>query len=271
MPVRILVIEDNAANLELMTYLLRAYGYETLMATDGETGLKLAQRERPQAVVCDIQMPRMDGFGVLRALKSDPATKAIPVVAVTAFAMVGDKERIMAAGFDGYIGKPIVPEAFVPQIEEFLARKSGARPIPNQEAPEPPPRKPAVAAGAKILAVDNTPANLDLLLSLLQPLGYEVRTATNVAEALAAARAQVPDLIISDVHMPGQNGFDLLLQAKADPVLREIPFMLASATSWNDDAGQRAASLGADLLLMRPVDPQRILEKVQQLLAAKRD
>ncbi|HEX9396385.1 MAG TPA: response regulator [Burkholderiales bacterium] len=271
MPVRILVIEDNAANLELMTYLLRAYRYETLAATDGEAGLRLARLEHPQAIICDIQMPRMDGFEVVRALKSDPATRAIPVVAVTAFAMVGDKERVLAAGFDGYIGKPIVPETFVPQIEQFLARKSGARPMPNQEVPEPPPRKPAVAAGAKILAVDNTPANLELLLSLLRPLGYEVRTVTNVAEALAAARAQVPDLIISDVHMPGQNGFDLLLQAKADPVLREIPVMLASATSWNDDAGRRAASLGADLLLMRPVDPQRILEKVQQLLAAKRD
>jgi CheY-like chemotaxis protein len=120
MPVRILVIEDNAANLELMTYLLRAYGYETLMATDGETGLKLAQRERPQAVVCDIQMPRMDGFGVLRALKSDPATKAIPVVAVTAFAMVGDKERIMAAGFDGYIGKPIDLKEFLDTVRSMV-------------------------------------------------------------------------------------------------------------------------------------------------------
>src|SRR5260221_10609402 len=95
MPVRILVIEDNAASLELMTYLLRAYRYETLAATDGEAGLRLARLEHPQAIICDIQMPRMDGFEVVRALKSDPATRAIPVVAGTPpLAWGGNKELL---------------------------------------------------------------------------------------------------------------------------------------------------------------------------------
>src|SRR5690242_18474270 len=120
MGARILVIEDNPANLELMTYLLQAYKYETLAADDGETGLALAQSERPDVVVCDIQLPRMDGFEVVRRLKLETETRAIPVIAVTAFAMVGDRDRALAAGFDGYIGKPIVPETFVSQVERFL-------------------------------------------------------------------------------------------------------------------------------------------------------
>src|ERR1041385_1917632 len=102
---RILVIEDNAANLELMTYLLRAYQYETFSATDGAAGVALARLEHPDVIVCDVQMPRMDGFEVVRALKADRATRAIPVIAVTALAMVGDRERVIGAGFDGYIGK----------------------------------------------------------------------------------------------------------------------------------------------------------------------
>jgi len=117
----ILLIEDNAANLELMTYLLRAFRHETISAASGQEGIRLAQQERPRAILCDIQMPGMDGFAVVRALKADPVTKPIPVVAVTALAMVGDRDRIVAAGFDGYVSKPIVPETFVSEVERFLA------------------------------------------------------------------------------------------------------------------------------------------------------
>jgi two-component system, cell cycle response regulator len=120
MPARILIIEDNPANLELMTYLLRSCNYEPAIAEDGETGLKLAARERPDVVLCDIQLPGADGFEVVRRMKADPTTRAVPVVAVTAYAMVGDRDRALAAGFDGYIAKPITPETFVSQVESFL-------------------------------------------------------------------------------------------------------------------------------------------------------
>lgn len=265
----ILVIEDNSANLELMTYLLRAYRYETLSAADGEEGLRLARRELPQAILCDVQMPRMDGFEVVHALKSNPATQAIPVIAVTALAMVGDRERVLAAGFDGYIGKPIVAETFVPQVERFLRTKSDGMAASTFAALAPERHKDVTATGARILAVDNTPANLDLIVSLLRPLGYEVDTASSVAAALEIARKRPPDLIISDVHMPGQSGFDFLAQVKNDPALHGIPFMLASATSWDGSTGQQAAELGAALFLMRPVDPERLLERVKQLLVVK--
>jgi two-component system cell cycle response regulator len=265
---RILVIEDNPANLELMIYLLRAYSYDPLSATDGERGLELARSARPDVVVCDIQLPGMDGFEVVRRLKADAATRAIPVVAVTAFAMVGDRDRALAAGFDGYIGKPIVPETFVPQVEQFLDEKSPGRPPPSYAASVPAPDRALVAPGARILIVDNTPANLDLMTSLLRPLGYEVITASSVDDALVAARGADLDLIISDVHMPERSGFDFLATAKADPELREVPFMLASATSWEDSIGGDARRMGADLFLMRPMDLDKLLAKVQGLLAA---
>src|SRR2546428_8421276 len=168
MTARILVIEDNPANLELMTYLLRAHSYEPLCASNGEKGLALAQSTHPDIVVCDIQLPNMDGFEVVRRLKSDPATRSIPVVAVTAFAMVGDRDRALAAGFDGYIGKPIVPETFVPQVEQFLDVKSAGRHAPIYATSVPAPQRTMVAPGARILIVDNTPANLQLMTSLLR-------------------------------------------------------------------------------------------------------
>ncbi len=120
MSARILVIEDNPTSLEMMTGLLRAGNYQPLAAADGETGVALARSERPDAVICDIQLPSMDGFEVVRRLKCDGRTRAIPVVAVTAFSVARSETWALAAGFDGYLAKPIIPATFVSQVEELL-------------------------------------------------------------------------------------------------------------------------------------------------------
>ena len=105
----ILIIEDHVDNLELMNYLLRAFGYATLAATDGITGLDIAQREDLDLILCDIQLPGIDGLEVARRLKQDARLRPVPLVAITALAMVGDRERVLGAGFDGYLPKPINP------------------------------------------------------------------------------------------------------------------------------------------------------------------
>lgn len=120
---RILVIEDNAANLELMTYLLTTFGHTVANATEGAAGIASARRERPDLVVCDVQLPHIDGYDIARCLKRDPDLARIPLLAVTAFAMVGDRDQAMAAGFDGYIAKPIDPERFVGQVESLLRNR----------------------------------------------------------------------------------------------------------------------------------------------------
>jgi len=269
MPARILVIEDNPANLQLMIYLLRAYKYEPLSAEDGEQGLALAQSERPDVVVCDIQLPHMDGYEVVRRLKTDTATRSIPVIAVTAFAMVGDRDRALAAGFDGYIGKPIAPETFVSQVEQFIKPVTPARAVTQQESGEATTIKRATHAGARILVVDNTAANRLLLVSTLAPVGYEVITASNVTSALNSARTMTPDLIISDLHMPGADGFELLARIRADATLRHVSFVFASVTILDEQERHRALAAGADLFLLRPGDPQSVLREVDALLARK--
>lgn len=115
---RILIIEDNGANMELMAYLLRAFGHMVQEAMEGEAGLKLAHHGAFDLILCDLQMPGMDGYEVVRKMKMN--MPALPVVAVTAYAMVGDRDKVLAAGFDGYIPKPINPETFVSEIEVFL-------------------------------------------------------------------------------------------------------------------------------------------------------
>ena len=259
MPACILVIEDNPANLELMTYLLKAYKYEPLVAMTGEAGLEIAQRERPDLVLCDIQLPAMDGFEVMRRLKADPVLGRLPIVAVTALAMVGDKERMLSAGFDGYIGKPIEPATFVGQVERFVRPAQPLSPAPGVTVK-------ARHAGARILVVDNTAANRDLLVSILQPYGYQVAVSSNVAAATDRARALVPHLIISDIHMPGASGYELLATVKADPALYRVPFLFSSATDWNEDEHRKALAQGAEGFLKQPVDAQDLLDTVERLL-----
>ena len=109
----ILVIEDNAANMTLAVFLLQSAGHTVLSATDAETGLRLAREQQPALILMDIQLPGMDGLEATGLLKDDPATRAIPVIALTALAMKGDEARIRAAGCDGYIAKPLVYREFL--------------------------------------------------------------------------------------------------------------------------------------------------------------
>ena len=116
----ILVVEDNKASSDLMAYLLRAAGFSVLSCSDGSDALELAKRQHPRVIVMDLQLERMGGIEAAALLAADPQLKAIPRVAVTAYAMVGDRDRALKAGFQGYIAKPIEPATFAAQIRAFF-------------------------------------------------------------------------------------------------------------------------------------------------------
>ena len=117
---RILVVEDQEDNRRIMRDLLAASGYQWLEATNGDEGLKTAEREVPDLILMDIQLPGLDGYEVTRRIKANPALKHIPIIAVTAFAMKGDEEKIRQGGCEAYIAKPISVTKFLETIERFL-------------------------------------------------------------------------------------------------------------------------------------------------------
>ena len=117
---RILVVEDNAANLTLATFLLESVGHSVLSAKNAEAGLACARAEHPDLILMDIQLPGMDGLEATALLKRDAATREIPVIALTALAMMGDETRILAAGCDGYIAKPMQYKAFLATVQAHL-------------------------------------------------------------------------------------------------------------------------------------------------------
>jgi two-component system cell cycle response regulator len=264
---RILVIEDNPANMELARYVLEAFGYTVSAAVDGETGLELARAESPDLVICDLQLPGIDGIEVAKRLKAQPALARVPLVAVTAYAMVGDRERVLAAGFDGYIAKPIDPQTFVPQIAAFL----------KSPAPTPMPRdtsaaaagKPMPKARARALVLGDSPANIEQLRSLLEPNGIAVEVVSRIEEALARLAQQKPDLIISELHLHHEHGEDFYAAVKARPALKAVPFVYISSTMLRDADRLKALAAGADRFIVRPIDNALLLAEIEACLALR--
>jgi len=119
---RILVVEDNPANMTLATFILESAGHVVLSSTDAESGVSLARAELPDLVLMDVQLPGMDGLQATALLKGDDTTRSIPVIALTALAMKGDEERIRAAGCDGYIAKPMRYKELLTTVDTQLAR-----------------------------------------------------------------------------------------------------------------------------------------------------
>ena len=126
---RVLIVEDNTQNMYMMTYLLEHAGFEVTQAYDGSAGIDAASATTPALILLDIQLPVMDGHAVARALRASPPLAGVPIVAVTSHAMVGDREKILAAGCTHYIEKPIDPDTFVAEVVRFLP----VEPEPGEE------------------------------------------------------------------------------------------------------------------------------------------
>jgi two-component system cell cycle response regulator len=251
-----------------MSYLLTAFGHKALEAHAGAEGIERARSEKPDLILLDIHMPRMDGYEVARRLGDDPECSHIPIVAVTALAMVGDRERILASGFSGYIAKPLDPEAFSTQVQGYLG--VGHAPIVRraaqiqQQAPvvtSPPRKKLAV-----VLFVDNMQTNIDLVRSTLEPSGYEVFAALSAKEGLDLAKRTNPDLIVSDVHMPHQDGYEFMRMVQADSTLSKIPFVFLSSSVWSTREQERALVQGAKKFISRPIEPRLLLSELEDCL-----
>lgn len=120
MNIRVLVIEDNEQNLYLMRFLLEKHGYAVVEAKDGRKGIEMAKEANPHIILLDIQLPEMDGYSVARELRRSREYDHIPIIAVSSYAMVGDREKALEAGVNDYIEKPIDPDTFIEQVKKFI-------------------------------------------------------------------------------------------------------------------------------------------------------
>ncbi|WP_313034266.1 response regulator [Massilia alkalitolerans] len=266
---RILIIEDNPANVELMAFLLTAYGHHAVSAPDGPRGIACARAAPPDLVACDVNLPGMDGFSVLAALKAEPALARAPVLAVTALAMAGDREKVLAAGFDGYISKPIEPESFVAELEAFLPAAAPAHGVSAAPAQAPVPAPAAVpqaqAAQPTILLVDDDPFMLAVLADMLGDEPVRVLSAGSGPEALALLEREPVEVILCDQAMPGMRGTEVLAQVAARHP-RTVRLMLTGQQDLAEiDAALRSGV--ADAHYAKPVSAGSLRQRMREALA----
>lgn len=270
---RILIIEDNPANVELMSFLLGAYGHTPLSAADGPRGVAAARSERPDLIACDVNLPGMDGFAVLAALKTEPALRGVPILAVTALAMAGDREKVLAAGFDGYISKPIEPESFVAELEAFLAAApaagaaSVAAPAPAAEAiPAPAPM--AASAARTLLLVDDDRFMLGVLNDMLVGQPYRVLSACSGEEALDVLDHEAVEVILCDQAMPGMRGTEVLARA-AERYPKTVRLMLSGQPDLSEIEAAIASGV-ADDHYIKPLGARSLRERIDEAFRLQR-
>jgi len=213
MPKRILVIEDNEQNRILMRQILQHHSYEVLEAVDGAAGLAMAKQHMPDLILLDLQMPVMDGFAVIVEIRKTPALRRLKVMAVTSFAMKGDREKALAAGFNEYVTKPIDTRKFVEMVKSMLSTED----LPVKKV--------------VVLCVDDEPANLKLLENILVPRGYEVVNAENGDDALLKIKSQAIDLVLLDLMMPKMDGLQVSRKIKENKKFRDLPIIMLTAYS----------------------------------------
>ena len=206
----VLVIDDDPEAQDIVERFLRKDGFEVVTADSGEEGLRLAHKLLPAAITLDVMMPDMDGWSVLRALKADPVLHDVPVVMLT---MVDDKSKGYSLGATDYLTKPVDRE----QLHYALTRYC----TPGEPCP--------------VLLVEDDPATREMMVRTLEEANWHVREAGNGREALDQLAREIPQLILLDLMMPVMDGFDFLLEMRANAAWQDIPVIVLTAKDLTEE------------------------------------
>ena len=248
---KLVLLADDSPLIHRHTVpILEDEGYEVLSAHDGEEALAMAMEHQPDLVITDIEMPKLDGYGVCKGLKGNPSTAHVPVLVCSTLGEAADLERGFTAGADDYLVKPVVPEELLTRVRTLV---QGSMPSSRE----------------RVLVVDDSPAQRHFVADCLARQGFEVVTAEDGAIALAKAQLMRPALVVSDYEMPNMTGFELVHALRKDPELRQIPvIMLTARDSKRDMAQMRAA--GATGYLVKPFSQDKCIAMVERTLAERR-
>ncbi|HEV8470236.1 MAG TPA: response regulator [Candidatus Limnocylindria bacterium] len=263
---RVLVVEDDANNLDVASRIIRASGHEALVAADGVAGLDLARVERPDAILVDLLLPRMDGWSLTRSLRSEPWAASIPIIAVSALALPSDRARAIEAGCDDFVSKPFAPA----ELRAILLRyfPGGAAQVPAARDGQPTVRGPVPIQLGKVLIVDDEIANVELLARRLEAIGCQTQVASSGERAIALARTEQPDLILLDVMMPGMDGWQTCRRLKSQPETAGIPVIFVTAKDRYEDLSKGFEVGGIDYIT-KPFEPIELAARVRSAIFTK--
>lgn len=263
----VLVIDDNDLNLKLVRDLLKIDHHHVLEAGTAEFGLELARRYKPDLILMDIELPGMDGLTATRIIRAEESIKAIPIIAISAYAMEDDQKMAVNAGCDGYITKPMDIRHFQKTIATHLCVDPACATPGGVDQPM--DKKPIMPYGQRLLIVDDDVLNVKLLAARLATKGYKVITADNGQAALQMIHQCQPDLILLDVMMPGLDGFEVTAILKNDIQTKTIPIILITALSGEEEK-RKGLEAGADEFINKPINNAELEARIVSLLKLKR-
>ena len=214
MPKKILVVEDNEQNRILMRQILKHHGYEVLEAADGAAGLEMAREHMPDLILLDLQMPVMGGFAVIRELRKTPELSKLKVIAVTSFAMKGDREKALEAGFDEYVTKPIDTRKFVELVKEIL--------LPGETDAR-------RSRSSFVSMMNRRTSNCSKTYSFREATRWSAPKTGKTP--CRRSRTGTIDLVLLDLMLPGMDGLQVSRKIKENKKYRHIPIIMLTAHS----------------------------------------
>jgi CheY-like chemotaxis protein len=240
----VLIADDEEGVRKLLALELEAFGVQVLEAPDGGTALELARQHKPDAILLDILMPRLDGWQALRALKEDRETRDIPVVILS---VIENQAFGFSLGAFDYLVKPV-------DRSELLAGMS---------------RVGVISSRGYILAVDDEPDVLALLEKELRGAGYRVRTASGGSEALAMIEQERPAAVLLDLLMPPPDGFEVLVQIRENPKLRDLPVVVVTAKELTAEDHRRLDG-SVERIVRKGLERGRLLDEILRAIEPER-
>ena len=274
---KILLVDDSEPNRDMLARRLQRKGHEVLQAVDGQQAVDMTRSESPDVVLMDLNLPVLDGWSATRQIKAFPGTRPVPVIALTAHAMSGDRQKALQAGCDDYDTKPVDFPRLLGKIEAlFKSAEAPSPPRPKQPAaPSPATEVEAVVVEAtaepagRVLIVDDTETNRDVASRWLRRKGFAVDTVNDGHEALEQIENVSYDTILLDVMMPGINGIEVLRKLRQTHPATELPVIMATAKDASQDIVE-ALTLGANDYVTKPLDFPVLIARVGTQVSLKR-
>jgi CheY-like chemotaxis protein len=262
---KILVVDDDPDIIEAVTMILEARGFTTVKARNGVEGLEKIKSEKPELVILDLLMPKMDGFTMFKTLQESKWSeyKDIPVLILTSVREDASRRRYeletgKELSADDYLEKPFAPEILLVRVTNLLRKKSRLM------------REHTIMPKAKILLVDDDQDFVASTKTVLESKPYDVVVAYNGNEGLEKAKTENPDLIILDVIMPMKDGFTAAEQFKKDPQLSKIPIIMLTSYSTQRSGTAIPVSAGYSLeaedYIDKPIEPEELLKVVEKYI-----